>query len=212
MKRAISFLIACAMIVCCVGTAFGEAAGRDIWRSDSLLTLGTVDGYTYENEILGYGCTLEGWTFADEAGIAQLNNWGQENFSDDLQAILESADTFMDMYAASADELFNINIQFQNMNHIFGALLTEELFVSISLPQLAPMMEMAGYENVVTEAITVQLDGEEHAGISLTATVYGLPIYQKEVCIKCGGYMGLIAVTSFLVDNTDEILANFYAL
>lgn len=212
MKRMISFLIACVMIVCCVGTALGETAGRDLWKSDSLLTLGTVNGYTYENEILGYGCTLEGWNFADEARIAELNNWGQEMLSDDLQKILENADTVMDMYAATDDELSNINIQFQNMDHIFGALITEELFVTLSLPQLAPMMEMAGYQNVVTEAITVQLDGVEHAGIALTATVYGLPIYQKEVCIKCGNYMALIAVTSLLVDTTDEILANFYAL
>ena len=211
MKRLVSFLVALTMVFCCMSAALGEPESN-LWNGDTLLTLGTVNGNTYENQVMGYGCVLEGWSFANADDIAEMNNWAKDILTEDAQALIESVDSFMDMYASSEDGMCNVVVQFQNMGRIYGALLTEKMIVDISLPQLAPMLEQTGYEDVVAEAATIRLGDNDHAGFAVSGTFYGLPIYQKEVCILCGDYMGLVTVTSYFTDLTDEVFASFYSL
>lgn len=211
MKRLVSFLVACAMIFCCMSAALGEPESN-LWNGDMLFTLGTVNGDAYESKVMGYGCVLEGWTYSDADDLAAINNWGQHIMSEDMQAILAETDSFTDMAASSPDGLCNIVVQFQNMGRIYGALLTEELLIDITLPQFAPLLEQMGYEDLTVEKVTVMMGSDEHTGILVTGTMYGLPIYQKQACILCGEYMAVITVTSFFEDTTDDIFANFYAL
>ena len=188
-----------------------EPSSGNIWKED-LFHFGTVNGSDYENDLLGYGCALEGWTFADADMIAQLNQIGKDLLTEDVQEAFEKTGAIMDMFAQTEDGLQNINIQFQDMNVLYSMLLSADKLVDMTIPQLPATLEGAGYENINIEKTTVSLGGDEHPAISIVSEIYGVPTYQKEVVVVRKGYAIFIAVTSMLEDNTDALFELFYKL
>ncbi len=192
-----------------------EEDSEEFWDSTEFLSMGTVEGKTYRNEALGVGCTLgEDWEFADEDYIRELNQWGQDNLSEDVQDLIRKTERITDMLAMSGTGTENVNVQIQNMHRLYGRLLSEKAIVdsTIEAMQSSDMLQGAGYEEAEITGITLTFLGEEHSGIYITGTAYGQPIFQKEVLLRHGGYMAVITATSFLEDNTDEILSRFFAL
>ena len=191
-----------------------ESDDEELWSADDLLQFGTVDGDVYENVTLGYGCKLEGWSYADEAKIAEMNNLGKDALPEDMQDMIEDTGNVFDMFAESADGMQNINVQFQDIGLLYGALLDAEQIVDLTVEQMPDLLVSAGYdESTVCEKTTVILDGTEYAGISVEGiNMMGIQLYQKMVCIERGEYLVYITATSFLEDSVDEIYANFYSL
>ena len=189
-----------------------DPSTNELWKSDSLLSLGTVNGYVYENNFLGYGCNLEGWTFADEDYIAEINQLGQDTLTSDLQSLIENADVIVDMYAESKYGLQNINVQFQKLNAIYGYSPSEEDLIDLAVETFPLMLESAGYNNITVEKTRIMLDSDAHFAVAITGELDGVPIYQKEVCILCGDYAAYVTATSFLNDSLDQVLKKFYKL
>ncbi|MCH5286443.1 MAG: hypothetical protein J1E43_03405 [Christensenellaceae bacterium] len=83
MKKLVCLLLVLTMALCSVGAALGDDAQTS--STEGLLRRGTVDGFTYENTTLGYGCVLENWTFADGDDLAMKNGWAEDILSDDAR-------------------------------------------------------------------------------------------------------------------------------
>lgn len=196
------------------GEDISALAEEDIWNVSTLFSLGTLNGDTYENTILGYGCTLPEWVYADEEYIAKLNDVAYSTLSEDAIELVKDYEGFTDMYAESPDGTNNININYQSMNAVQAILLDEETIAAEAISELE-MLETSGYENLAAETIKIDIAGEEHYGVCIAATIEGIPIYQKSVVVKCGEYgdfISFITVTSFISDNTDDVLSCFYKL
>lgn len=223
MKKFTGLLLAALLLICTVGAGRPILADDDptakptsepIWK-EGLLTLGTVNGDVYENTTLGYGCKLEGWTIADAAAIAAMNNIGESLVSADVQELIRQGGSFIEFSASSADNLQSITVTFQDIEKNYGAaasLFTVDQLVEAMLPMLPSMLENAGFSDVKAESAQIPLGTDLHPGIVITSKIYGVDAYQKEACIRCGDYMAFVCVSSFASDATDDILKLFYPL
>lgn len=153
------------------------------------LTSGTVTGGTYENTALGYGCTLEGWTFADEMTLRALND-------------REDGDAHLDMSAASENGVQTVQVLFMEAD---GAEAAEP-------ERMTEEYAEAGYEKVQVRRDTAVLAGDSYPCIVLTAEIEGVPITETHLLIPCGGRTAVITATAYLDAPTDEILGKFYKL
>lgn len=129
-----------------------------------------------------------------------------------MRALLDSATAVIDMYAVSEDGMTNVSILFQKISAFYGTLLTEEDIVDANIADLPEMLAQLGHTDLAIEKATIRLGEDEHVGFAASSTYMGLPFYQAQVSVLCGDYVAFVCVTSFLADNTDEVLANFYAL
>lgn len=181
--------------------------------TDALFSLGTINGDVYENPYIGYGCKLEGWTYADAEYIATINNISGTIISSDALEALRNSGTFTDMMANSPDGNLSVNVQYQNIEKTYGPALAAyplDKFLELVAPNMAPVLEQSGFQDVQVEAGTVLLGGVEHPGLILTSKFTGIPCYQKEACIRTEEYLIFVTVSSFYEDKTDELLTYFY--
>ena len=180
---------------------------------DALVKLGAVNGSTYTNDFLGYGCTLDGWIYATQDEIAELNDIVIDSAStEELQETLRNSNSIMDMYAIREDGMANVNVNFQNVNVLFGRLLTEEAYRDQAYPQMQSGLEGMGMTNVQVEKIDVMIDGAAHPGLLVTGESNGLQLFQRQACVKCSGYIACITVTTFGEDATESVYDLFYHL
>ena len=208
MQKRIALILALGLMVLAVCPAMGEDA---LLSGEGIFSFGSVNGDVYESDFLGYGCVLEGWAFADEEDIAALNQISGDLLSEDVQKLIQEADTIIDMSGESEDGFLNMNIQFQKIDGL-GDFSDLDVLVDLSISQLAPMLEGMGYTDSAIEKTTVDLDGDSVPGIYIVGEMYGVQIFQKEAVVGCGDLVAFITVTSIMDDRTDEVFANFYRL
>ena len=173
---------------------------------------GFIIGGSYTNGLLDISCTLgSDWMFYTEEQLAQLNGLVMDSFSDDdIREKMENSGVVYDMYATSLDGTKNVNIVFEDLGLVHGALLTEEAYADLSIEQLAPTLEAAGMTDVSCEATTVQFCGSEHAAINVTAKVSDIDLYETLVCMKAGKYMCCITFASYVENHCSEVMEFFY--
>lgn len=215
MKRLFAVLLSLILLFSLTGAASSVLAENSGITTDALFSLGTIDGDVYENPYLGYGCRLEGWTYADSDYIAMVNNLSRSMLSSDVQEMLQKASTYIEMLATSPDNLSTITIQYQNIASTYGPGFKNvpvETLIDAALPTMPSVFEQNGFKDVKAEAATVLVGGDEHPGIVITSTYYGMANYQKEACIRTDDYVIFICATSFLEDRTDQLLSYFYPL
>lgn len=209
------FLVLALLLTAC-GSAKSNVQGSESVEADETetLQLGEIDGTTYTNATLGLGCMLEGWAYATRDQIAELNNLTMEAADDNLRKQLQNADTFMDMYAQTDDMMQNINVNFENISAVYGGDLSEQSYVDLSYPQMQSAMEQMGMTDVQVEKTTVVVAGTEHPGLTVSGvhSDSGVQIYQRQACVKCGAYMAIITVSSYVEDHTAEPFDLFFEL
>lgn len=180
-------------------------------ESGDEFSLGTTDGLVYENSFIGLGCTLPGdWTFYSDEEIKQLNNLTADVMGEEYEALMESAQVVYDMYATDATGSSNINVSLEKIdNRMLAGVEVGDIYAQ-NAPLFEEMYTSMGCSNVKAELITFDIDGEEFAGIYISAEMGGMNLYQKCFGVKCNGYLASIAITAYGEDITDTVLANFY--
>lgn len=182
-------------------------------EADEPFTFGTVEDGVYENELLGYGFHMDGWTFGDDEKIASLNQWDPEDMETDLQALIRENTNIFVMYTESENGLQNVNIQLQDISSLSGAEVDIDKIIDYALPVVLSSVEENGYENTEVQKITLMIGSDEYSGISVFGEYMGLPVYQKEAIFRCSkNYIAFVTASSVLEDSTDDILAAFYRL
>ena len=222
MKRLFALLVSLVFLFSLTGAGSpvlsGDAEPTDDpgLSKDALFSLGTINGDVYENPYIGYGCKLEGWTFADADYLALINNdLSGSLVSSDVQDLLKKAGNYTEMLATSPDQLKTINIQYQDIAVTYGEALSAypmETILDVAVSMLPTVLENSGYQNVNAQAAVISLGGDDHPGIIINSTYSGIACYQKEACIRTDDYMIFVCVSSFVQDSTDELLSYFYPL
>ena len=180
----------------------------------STFTFGTQSEDTYENESIGYGCKLPGWSFSDEAALAAMSGY-KETLPEDVKDIIDQSPFWMDMFAQAPDAMQNINIQLCNMKKQYGMAVgqddMEQLFESM-LPMLKSTYQQAGATDVNITLGDVKMAGDAFKSIDTTAKISGMNVYIKQIYICRGDYASIVTVTSYQSDKTDEVFTYFYKL
>lgn len=215
MRIILSALTLSASIAC---TCFGTETSGSLWNGDNLYKFGTVNGTTYENEMLGYGVELPSdWKFSDEETIAELNQFGEDFLPEEMAEQIKGMGIIIDMSAANSLDTQNINVQFHNIPISYGEglanMITPEVLINLLMLDLGTTLETAGYVDPTVEKTEYTISGDQIAGVKVTGKVLGLDVYQDMLVIKANDqYIAMITITSFGEDNGDEIISRFYRL
>lgn len=158
-------------------------------EAGTVFTPGTAEGYEYRNELLGYGCYLDGWSFETSG------QWSEN-------------EVFLDVIAQSPDGLQTMTVQFQ---HVALADCADD-FTEEALPRLTDELAAAGYENIALFVGEEVFVSDSRITLSMQADANGIPVEQKQVLLDCGEYTAIVTATAYLGTSTGEILMRFYQL
>ena len=192
-----------------------EAEEKDPDDLEVVLEPGVIEGNIYENASLNLGCQLEdGWEFLNEDEIAELNGTVSEQLEDfDYAALLESGDTYTDMYAMGGSGLYMIGVQVEKIDATLSRLIDEDGYADLAMSLLQDNMDQFGLSDYTMEKATVNFCGEDRPAINVTGSVMGVAdLYQYQVLIKRGDYMVLVMLQSVGEDIREEIGRCFYFL
>ncbi len=210
MKKLLAIILS-VVFVLCLATGCSAKPSENV-KTDAKLTMGTVNGTTYENEFIGIGCKVDdGWTFASEDDLKALIDITIDNFDEKYQEQLEAAAIVYAMQVTDASTGNNININLEKLTGL-NKNMTASKYVDSSLGQMSTALESAGFSNLQIQKTEVEIDGTKHAAIAINADFSGVKIYEKVVCIKCDDYMANITLATVSSDTTDELLSKFYNL
>lgn len=233
MKKVISLLLALAMVMslaaCGSGdsgenttaatTAATEATTEATTQAteaeiDSSEVIGSVEGNTYTNEFLGLTCTLDdSWTILSVEELAELNGAVAELTTDeDLAELLSESGTVQDFYAMAQEGLYTLNITVEDLGLLYGITMSEDDYIGQSGDALVSGLESIGMTDVVVTPTPVTVAGEEHAGMTISASYMGVNAYETIACVKVGNYMATICAASYVEDLTADFISLFEAV
>lgn len=221
MKRVLALLLALMVVFsfAACGADQEDVRGEQINNgsatagSDAEFSLGDTEGLTYENKFIGIGCTLEnGWSFYSDEQIKQINNTTADMAGDEYAEAMKNATVVYDMFATDANETNNMSVVLEKVNLVSLATFDAEKNFRNQFDLLKQTFENMGCTDVTFEIGTVRIDEEEHTCLNTSAQINGAKMYQKQVAIKCSGYIATITVTTFFEDTTEAIYAKFYAV
>lgn len=173
-------------------------------------------GVRYTNDDIGATVLFDSnWYVADMTELAGMINLTVDTSSgqssSDIANLMRESNTFFDLYTLSSDSTRSVNITYEKLNAIYGAILSEEGYIDASLENLDASLEPSGFSDIVKSKTTQMFAGKERAAIELEASLNGGKVYEKLVCIKSGNYMVCITFATYNENNTDELIAMFTA-
>ena len=175
------------------------------------LDLGTIDGNTYTNETLGLRCELDAnWYVYTEAELASLMGVVADTLSDtDIGDAVENNQGVTVFFAMDTATYGNLNIAVSK-NSMYS--LSEENFVALMVPQMKPLLEQSGFENVTCTEAEFEFAGQTHTGIDITATVQGMTVYERQVYLMADSCMYVVTATAYEENGAQAMLDTFTAL
>ena len=177
------------------------------------LSLGSVEGLTYENAFIGIGCKLgSGWRFYSEEEITQLNGLTQEYFSDDYLEKVKNADMFYDMYAAGENGVDSINVILQKLSPLQVIALDTAQSLEESVPEIEKALGNMGYTDIKHEMGKATLGNGTYDVLYVSSVINGVNAYQASVLIKCSGYVANITFSTFFENGIEDLMKTFYSL
>ena len=188
-------------------------------EEDNDFALGTMQGGTYENTYVGYGCTLdENWTYKTAEELQDLSDLTKDLFEQggvDTSAYSQ----ITDMMAECTDPLATININYTALTtqeRIAHRLAGEEGIIDATLQQkddLIATYAQVGIEVSAMEKVSVTFCGEQRWAIHTTAVIQGVPYYILQMFeTNIGPYFATLTLGAFVEDTTPELLELFYSL
>lgn len=188
-------------------------------EEDNDFSLGTMQGGTYENAYVGYGCTLgPNWAYKTAEELQDISGLTKDIFEEggvDTSAFNQ----VLDMMAECTDPLASINIQYTALSaqeRIAHRMAGEEGLVDGTLQQkdlLISTYAQAGIEVSAMEKVSVTFCGEERWAIHTTASIQGMPYYILQLFdTNIGPYYVTLTLGAFVEDTTPQLLELFYSL
>ena len=175
------------------------------------LDVGTVDGNTYTNETLGLRCEMgDSWYVYSEAELASLMGVVADSFSDSVIGdAIENNQSVTVFFAMDTTTYGSINIAVSKNDM---PSLSEENFVALMVPQMKPLLEQSGFENVTCTEAEFEFAGQTHTGVDITATVQGMTVYERQVYLMADSCMYVVTATAYEENGAQPMLDTFTAL
>ena len=181
-------------------------------------SLGTTADGTYENAYFGIGVKPgDDWIFYSTEELATTSGISADQMTvESVKELLAKQQTVFDMFAMSSDGLRTMNVVFEDLGTVYGALLDESGYIDIALSKLAPSLEAQGFKNIVTEKGSLEFAGSEHGIIRLTSQMsvnnIDIDVYEMVIVIKQDNYITSVTLASFMEDHVAEMAEWFYAV
>ena len=122
---------------------------------------------------------------------------------------VESSQSVAVFFAMDTTTYSNINITVSKNDM---SALGEENFVALMVPQMKPLLEQSGFENVTCTEAEFEFAGQTHTGIDITATVQGMTVYERQVYLMADSCMYVVTATAYEENGAQAMLDTFTAL
>ena len=122
---------------------------------------------------------------------------------------VESSQSVAVFFAMDTTTYGNINITISKDSM---SALGEENFVALMVPQMKPILEQSGFENVTCTEAEFEFAGQTHTGIDITATVQGMTVYERQVYLMADSCMYVVTATAYEENGAQPMLDTFTAL
>ena len=178
---------------------------------------GVVEGQTYTSQFLGLTCTAPAeFRYLSDEEIAQRNHLAAEAVDDEelakqMRESLENGNQVQDMYLMTADGLQTINVMLVKVS-AKGATVDMAAFADMGKDQVVSAYQSMGMTDVEASRETVTFMGQQYEGICTSATYTDVPVTTVQVCMQVGDYVCVITFTSYVEDNTPEMMDFFSPL
>ena len=175
------------------------------------LDIGTVEGNTYTNETLALRCELDAnWYVYSEDDLASLMGAVADVLSDTaVSEAVENNQSVIVFYAMDTATYSNINITVSKNDM---SALGEENFVALMVPQMKPILEQSGFEDVTCTQAEFEFAGQTHTGIDITGTTQGVTVYERQVYLMVDSCMYVVTATSYEEGGAQAVLDIFTGL
>lgn len=228
MKKVLICLLVLGLLCGCSGAAAPEtepvtepAATAAATEPRREFSLGTVENNVYTNPYAGYGCEFsDAWSFADAQTLQQL--------PEDVQSLIEGTEMgdvlpgyaqIFDLAAENVEAYLAVNVVYTALSEgeqEAYAAMTPEQTIDLTLENRDLMEESYARAGMTVESIEkcqVTFLGQPQWAIRTLASSGEIPICMVQVMDYTQGSYGVtLTATSYLEDNTQEVLNLFYAV
>lgn len=231
MKKRIALFLAAMMVLGILAGCGDQRPGGDVTPlpstdesskvADKEVSLGAMEGGTYTNDYVGFGCKLDGnWTFATAEQLQKLPANVKDLLADsELGDSISSLAQFFDMQAENVTDLTSVNVVYQKLDmktRLAYAVMTEEQILDETLKQKDAMISSyatAGITVSTIEKVKVNFLGQERYALLTTSTVEDVPYFTLQLFeFKLGAYSVTTTFASYIENNTQALLDLFYAI
>ena len=182
------------------------------FEPEAMLRPGNIYGSCYENRTLGYGIYLDGWHFANESELAEINNSLIAITPRELQSALQNSDSYLEMYSEAPGGMQSINIVFQSIKRVYGdENISTDSIVDHLLLSIPGIFGAMGISDVEYSDGTITLQ-DTFPAVFYEYELDGIMRYQTQFLVRRGEFLCTVAITSLGEDNTSEVLNCFYRL
>ncbi len=158
---------------------------------------GIIEGSVYTSETLGIRFTApDGWEYYSEEELEQFQDESQPETE-------ETADSIQDMICVNMTDGSSINILYEDLKSLYGAILNEKSYIEIGIENIEDTL---GDSVISADSATVEVDGTSFNCIKLRTDYDTFTMEQTMLVKKVGNYMVLITVSSFTEDQVSDIL------
>lgn len=224
MKKVFAWILVLALLLC--GCGGKEPSGQvtpqtEAQTEEKALSIGRIEGGVYTNEYFGIGCEMdENWSIYSAEELQELPANVQDLMEgSEMAEAMDSYQQIFDMQAENVNDLLTVNVVYTKVGmqeRLLYATMTEEEVIDTVLEQadmIIQSYEQAGMTVKTMEKIKVTFLGEEHYATYTEAESQGVPIYMVQLMnYHLGAYGVTMTCTSYMENNTQDILDMFYAV
>ena len=196
-----------------------EPAEEATEAAETPVSMGRLEGGTYINEYTGYACDLDSnWAFYTAEELQELPENVQEILADtEIGDNMEGIPQFTDMMAENVEKLVTVNVMYTKVGmqeRLVYAVMSDEQIIEEVLKQKDSMIEayaQAGMDVESMEKVTINFLGQERTAMKTVSNVDGVTQYTLQVFdYHLGQYSVTLTATSFVEDNTQWVMDQFY--
>ncbi|MCR4757332.1 MAG: hypothetical protein K5792_05985 [Butyrivibrio sp.] len=189
--------------------AASEASSEEATEVTADAAAGHVDGQAYINENFNLKFNIDSdMTFADEQGVADLNNAAGDFTNDTIKKYVDEGKVMIVAYATDDTMLKSFNVALQSVGSIVSTLVDEETVLNASSTSVVEILEQQGFENVTTEIDKVNFMGEEHSSLLISAKIQGIDYYERVCCLVDNGYVMSLTTGGLTKEDVTHLFEN----
>ena len=207
----------------CGGDSTADVSGQVTPTTEDAgtpVSLGRVEGGTYTNKYVGFGCELDSeWAFYTAEELQEL----PENVAELLEGSEligdEMPTQITDMMAENVTDLTTINVLYRKLSmqeRLSYLALDEEAIIDGILTQSSTMTDAYAQAGIMVdrmEKVTVTFLGKERTALWMAASIQDTPYYTLQIYdYNLGNYAVTTTLASYVEDNTESMLDLFFAV
>lgn len=183
------------------------------------VSIGRIEGGTYTNRYVGFGCELDSsWTFYSAEELQEMPQNAKDLMEgSELGDAIDVLNQFTDMMAENTEQLCTMNLLYQKIpaeSRMVYAVMDEAKILELVLEEKDAMIEayaQGGFDVESMEVVKVTFLGQERSALKTASTTQGVPYYTLQLFdYKLGQYSTTLTLASFMEDNTASLLELFF--